>query len=155
MPFIIVASQMFLCCRWEHERFGYLLISRSLRLICSVLRWVRYIVRCWLRHISWVRILYSWELCFIYWIQFLFHTSHSSTVLHHVHFALSWLILCWFRRWMGRTTTTTCTMSLIRSNICWEYSLLSLFPFNFICSKWTKLLMLSSIVGLIHLLLAV
>ena len=155
---VTVASQMFLCCRWEHKWLRYLLVPRSLCLLSSGLtRVVLAIVGCCLRHVSHpacVAFLHPWELCFVYWIQLLLSISHSPAVLHHVHFALSWLILSRLRRWMRRINTTRTMTSLIRSNISREYPLLSLLSFDFVGCKWTQLLMLASIVRLIHLLLA-
>ena len=150
---------MFLCCRWEYKWFRDLLISCSLCLLCPrlLITWsVRIVSRC-LRHVSQaasIALLHSWELCFINWIQLLFHISHAPAVLHHVHFALSWLILSRLRRWMRRINTTRTMTSLIRSNISREYPLLSLLSFDFVGCQWTQLLMLASIVRLIHLLLA-
>ena len=150
---------MLLCCRWEYKRLRYLLIPRSLCLLRSrLLSWsVRNVVSRCLRHVSQaacIALLHSWELCFINWIQLLFHISHAPAVLHHVHFALSWLILSRLRRWMRRINTTCTMTSLIRSNISREYPLLSLLSFDFVGCQWTQLLMLASIVRLIHLLLA-
>ena len=148
---------MFLCCRWEHKWLRYLLVPRSLCLLSSGLtRVVLAIVGCCLRHVSHpacVAFLHPWQLCFVYWIQLLFSISHSSAVLHHVHFALSRLILSGLRWWMRRINCTCTMATLIWSNISREYSLLRLFPFDFICSQRTQLLVLSPVVRLIHLLL--
>ena len=71
---------------------------------------------------------YPRKLRVIYRIELL----HTSAVLHHMHFALTWLVLGWLGTTMG--TATLRTIVLIWFNVSREDSLLSLFSLNFVCS---------------------
>ena len=149
---------MLLCSRWEDEwfRHGIIPCSLCLCLLRCLLgtRCVLCIICCSLRHVcqaTWF--VHSRELGFIYDAKLLLRISHPSAVLHHVHFALSRLILRGLWRWV--LAYTACSMTLIRFYVCRENPLLRLFSLNFVGCQRTQLFILSSVVRLIHLLLIV
>ena len=130
-----ILSQMFLSSRWEYERFRHWIIpcSLCLCLLCCLLitRCILCIICSCLRHVSQAtRFIHARELSFIYDIKLLFCISHTSAVLHHMHFALTRLILRGLWRWMR--AYTTCGVTLVWFYVCREYPLLCLFSFNFV-----------------------